>query len=371
MAELTAPDKKSSAAIVANGDGVIFRKTTDLGNAERLADHASGRLLSVHGLGWLWWDGMRWQRDESNRAMREAIDTVRSIYTEAELISAQAAEATDDDERDKWSSMGVAVAKWARRSESAARISAMLTLGRAQPRLVLEEGAAALDADPTALNVRNGILDLETLKLRPHDPAERHTRITNADYDRDAEAPFFSDTIAKALTDPQVRRWFQKAMGYSMLGSLSEFLFIPHGAGANLKSTTLAGPRHALGDYACEAPSDLLVARREWGPAGESALAGLRGRRFVTATETEQGKQLAEVLVKKMTGETEITAKFMRQDYFTYPNQMAVWLATNYKPIVQGLDLAIWRTCEADPVRGHDPRERATRHGRSCEAASR
>jgi len=51
----------------------------------------------------------------------------------------------------------------------------------------------------------------------------------------------------------------------------------------------------------------------------------------VTTTETERSKKLAEVLVKKLTGETEITAKFMRQDFFTYRNQAAVWLATNYK----------------------------------------
>ncbi len=54
-------------------------------------------------------------------------------------------------------------------------------------------------------------------------------------------------------------------------------------------------------------------------------------------------------MAKKLTGEPEITAKFMRQDYFTYPNQLAVWLATNYKPVVQGTDLAIWRRIRLVP----------------------
>lgn len=326
-----------------------FHKHTDLGNAERLADLAYGKVLWVHGLGWLWWDGKRWKRDESKRVLRIATNTVRSIYQEAEFFNGRAALATDEEERNRWGKLAEAANRWATASESAGKITATIKLAAAQPLLVLDEGAKGLDANPMALNVQNGILDLDTLELRPHDPAERHTRIAGASYDPEAEAPFFQECMKRALPDEELRRWVQKAVGYSLPGTHSEFLFIPHGDGANLKSTVEYAWRRALGDYAAEAPSDLLVARREWGAAGESALAGLHGRRFVTATETEQGKQLAEVLAKKLTGEPEITAKFMRQNYFTYPNQMAVWLATNYKPVVQGTDLAIWRRIRLIP----------------------
>jgi putative DNA primase/helicase len=44
-----------------------------------------------------------------------------------------------------------------------------------------------------------------------------------------------------------------------------------------------------------------------------------------------------------MTGEHEITAKYMRQDYFTFSNQSAVALITNHRPRVQSSDEAIWR----------------------------
>jgi putative DNA primase/helicase len=69
----------------------------------------------------------------------------------------------------------------------------------------------------------------------------------------------------------------------------------------------------------------------------------------VTTTETEEGKRMAEVLVKQLTGEAEITAKFMRQDHFTFENQAAVWLSTNHKPVVQGGDYAIWRRIRLIP----------------------
>ena len=225
----------------------------------------------------------------------------------------------------------------------------MIKLGQSQERLVLNGGATALDAEPDLLNVQNGILDLRTLELSEHDPSRCMTKVARAEYQADAEAPFFEECVEKALPDKDVRRWVQKAAGYSMRGQYSEYLFIPFGGGANLKSTLLYGMRYALGDYAAEAASDLLVARREWGAAAESALAGLRGSRFVTTIETEQGKRMAEVLVKQLTGEQDITAKFMRQDYFSYQNQAAVWLATNHKPIVQGMDFAIWRRVKLIP----------------------
>lgn len=151
------------------------------------------------------------------------------------------------------------------------------------------------------------------------------------------------------MPDKEVREFVQMAAGYSLLGSYSEYLFIAHGSGANGKSTFLNAARDVLGDYADEAPPDLLVQRREWGAAGESALAGLRGSRLVTTVETEQGKPISEVLVKQLTGEAEIKAKFMRQDYFTYTNTSAVWMATNHQPVVQGADYAIWRRIHLIP----------------------
>lgn len=345
------PSEDSTQTVPANAvdAATAFRKNTDLGNSERMADRATGRLLWVYGMGWLHWDGARWKRDESNYVLREAADTARSIYGEAAFFAGQAAQATDESERKKWSDLGDGANAWARKSESGSRIAAAVKLATAQPRLVLDEGAEALDSDPNALNVANGTLDLSTFELRPHDPADHHTRVTGAAYHPEATAPFFLSTVEKALPDPEIRRWVQKAVGYSVSGDFAEYLFILHGEGANLKSTFEFAVRNALGDYSVEAPSDLLVARREWGAAGESALAGLHGRRFVTATETEQGKALAEVLAKKLSGEPQITAKFMRQDYFTFKNQTAVWLATNYKPVIQGMDYAMWRRIRLVP----------------------
>ena len=48
-------------------------------------------------------------------------------------------------------------------------------------------------------------------------------------------------------------------------------------------------------------------------------MAGLRGARLVTATETEEGRRWAESKIKTMTGGDKISARFMRQDFFELP----------------------------------------------------
>jgi putative DNA primase/helicase len=277
--------------------------TTDMGNARRLARRAVNKLIHVHGLGWLVWDGKRWKRALSGQEVREAKRMVRSIYKEAGSISRRVAQTSDDEERKKLSAIVDGVNGWARSSEFATRIGAAISLARSEPELV--EEVEKLDAHPHLLNVQDGMLDLNTLALRqPHDPAYRLTRIAGAPFDREADAPTFHKFIERILPDAEVRRYVQKGLGYSLLGRYSERLFIPYGSGANGKSTLLYVVRCALGDYAAEAANELLVAKGgDWSAAADSALADLRGRRLVTTVETEQGKKLSESLVKKLTGE--------------------------------------------------------------------
>lgn len=345
------------------GETPTFRMRTDLGNAERLADAADGKLLWVYGIGWLYWDGKRWKHDESNRVVQEATNTVRSIYREAATFNRKASKATDEDERKELAKDASKMTEWARKSEAASHIDAIVRLGRAQKRLVLDEGAAGLDANPNALNVADGILDLDTCKRRDPDPSERHTKLAAAGYgEGDAHSELWEEFLRKILPSDDVRLYVQKAAGSSLRGRYSEDLFIPWGSGKNGKSTFLRVIRHALGDYAMEAAPELLIQKRGNRNAGDlSAIADLRGRRLVTTIETGQGKRLDEQLVKQLTGESVMKAKFMRQDHFEFENQTTVWLATNHKPQVQGADVAIWERLHLIPFTVYIPPEERDR----------
>jgi putative DNA primase/helicase len=72
-------------------------------------------------------------------------------------------------------------------------------------------------------------------------------------------------------------------------------------------------------------------------------LAMLRGARLVTAQETEQGRRWAEAKIKSLTGGDPISARFMRQDFFTFTPQFKLFIAGNHRPGLTGVDEAIRR----------------------------
>ena len=72
-------------------------------------------------------------------------------------------------------------------------------------------------------------------------------------------------------------------------------------------------------------------------------LAMLRGARLVTATETEEGRAWAEARIKQMTGGDPVSARFMRQDFFTYVPQFKLLIAGNHRPALRNVDEAARR----------------------------
>jgi putative DNA primase/helicase len=72
-------------------------------------------------------------------------------------------------------------------------------------------------------------------------------------------------------------------------------------------------------------------------------LAMLAGARLVTASETEEGRAWAESRIKQMTGGDPITARFMRQDFFTYMPQFKLTVIGNHKPTLHNVDEAARR----------------------------
>ena len=78
-------------------------------------------------------------------------------------------------------------------------------------------------------------------------------------------------------------------------------------------------------------------------------LAQLRGARLVTAVEVEEGKRFAEAKLCQMTGGDPITARFMRQDFFTYTPQFKPMFAANHKPSFRNVNEAIRRRMNLIP----------------------
>jgi len=72
-------------------------------------------------------------------------------------------------------------------------------------------------------------------------------------------------------------------------------------------------------------------------------VAAVRGARMVLTTETEANARLAESKVKSMTGGEEISARYMRGEFFEFTPTWKIIISTNHKPRISGGDYGIWR----------------------------
>lgn len=293
--------------------------------AYRLADAYAGRLLHVTGLGWHCWDGQRWSADDSGAPTRAVLDIVRRALADA---------VGDKD-----------LAQDARKCETAGGISGVLAIGGAlEP---LSAAVGHLDSDPYLLNVANGTLDLRTGQLQEHAPLDRLTRVCRAAYRPDAGAPRWVAFLDRVLPDAEVRGFVQRLVGVALLGRVAEqILPIFTGTGANGKSVFISAISHALGDYASTAEPDLFMTRTGAHPTGET---DLMGRRWVTVSESDKGRRLAEATMKRLTGGDTIRARRMRQDFIEFSPSHTAVLVTNHLPQVSGDDAAIWRRLRVVP----------------------
>ncbi len=300
---------------------------TDMGNAQRLhRDHGGDLRYCKTWKRWQVWDGARWQDDDTDQVVHLAKTTVRGIYIEA-------GNAADEESRK-------ALAKHASRSEAEGRVRAMIGLAETEPGIPARPDD--FDRHPWLLTCRNGTLDLRTGELLPHDRGHLITKLAPVEYDPDAECPVFLAFLDRIMAGNQgLIQFLQRAAGYSVTGDTSErVLMILHGEGRNGKSTFLEVLRSILGDYAIQTPTDTLMAKREAGIPND--IAQLKGARFVSASESDEGRRLDEAKIKSLSGGDTVSARFMRGEFFNFTPEFKLWLGTNHKPTIRGTDRAIW-----------------------------
>ena len=295
--------------------------------------HQDWRYVAAWGK-WMIWDGQRWRTEDT----LAATDLIRHVCRQAALRSSNP--------------------KVAAKLASSSTVGGVERLARADRRhaATTEEW----DADPWVLNTPGSVVDLKTGRNRPHDRSDRMTKITTATPRGDCPTwRKFLDEVTggdKALPD-----YLQRMAGYALTGSTREHaLFFLYGTGANGKSVFLNTLASILGNYATNAPMDTFMETRS--DRHPTDMAGLRGARFVSSIETEQGRRWAESKVKSLTGGDKISARFMRQDFFEFFPQFKLFVAGNHKPAIRNIDEAMKRRLHLIPFTVTIPPERRDKH---------
>jgi putative DNA primase/helicase len=299
------------------GENPASMMLTDTANAEVWASiHRSSFRWNETSGDWLQWDWARWKSGRAGAALLSTKDVSRHWIANIQ-------NAGDKDERR-------AMLKHAEAAEASSRRKAVLDLAKAEPGVSVVAGE--LDADPWALNVLNGVIDLRTGDLHPHDPSRLLTKLAPVAYHPTATAPRFERFLAEVLPDAEVRAFMMRVFGYAMTGVVREHVLpVMWGAiGRNGKGTLVETIAAILGDYAMPVPKDLIIEQRN--QPHPNLIAQLLGARLCVAAEIKTTDRIDEAQVKNLTGGDSIRARFLGQEFFTFAATHKLILQTNHKP---------------------------------------
>lgn len=264
---------------------------------------------------WYRWDDQIWRQDKTKLAFQFARELARSLVEDA-------------DEK-KRTSVG-----------RAAFASGIEKFAKGDPRVAVS--IDYWDSDPWLIGTPGGTVDLRTGALRPgirEEGITKTTLVTPAKQD----CPLWNRFLREATgDDADLIRFLKQWCGYSLTGVTREHaLVFVYGPGGNGKSVFLNIVTGILKQYACTAAMDTFTASKTDKHTTDMAM--LRGARLVTASETEEGRAWAEARIKQMTGGDPITARFMRQNNFTFVPQFKLTVVGNHKPVLRNVDEAARR----------------------------
>jgi putative DNA primase/helicase len=313
--------------------GTVREHLTEAGAAERFARlHGDDVRYDHRRQRWLLWQGHRWMPDADAAVTRLALTFARVWQRDALDLP--------NDQRE-------AATKFAFRLERRDGLNNLLGLAKALKPIA--DSGGSWDTDPWLLGVPNGVVNLRTGTLRAGRQDDHITMQASVEYDADAQCPRWQAFVSEIFAgDTALAAFIQRAVGYSLTGITTEqCLLLLYGRGSNGKGSFTNTLKHMLGDYAWNMPFATIELRDR--AAIPNDLAALVNRRFITASETNDGTRLNESRVKALTGCDPVTARFLHGEFFTFEPVAKFWLSVNHKPIVRDDSYGFWRRLRLIP----------------------
>lgn len=290
---------------------------------------------------WYVYDGKIWQPDENALAVAELAKIL------ADRLYSFALQITDEDTRNRYIKR---VQKLQMRKNRRTMIE--------DAKSVYPVSHTVFDRNTDLFNCQNGTLNLTTGEFRPHDPADFLTMMSGITYDPDATCPRWEQFISEVMcNDADLALYLQKALGYALTGDTSlECLFILYGATSrNGKGTTMETFLKIMGDYGKTSNPEMLSTKfgntNASGPSEE--IARLAGVRFVNISEPEKKITFNAALVKRMTGNDTLNARFLHENSFDFRPNFKIFINTNYKPSVSDMTLFYSNRLKLIPFKRH------------------
>jgi P4 family phage/plasmid primase-like protien len=288
-----------------------------------------GSYRWAYGLGWMRWNGKTWGECPEPVVLEEIRQWALAGFQR--VLDRQRAEPSKDyrNEMDGW-----------RGALSASKLGNLMKLSKG----TLVAHATDFDADPDVLNCQNGILDLRTGVLIPHDPDRMMTKITAAEYVPGARHPDWDKALEAVPED--ALDWFQLRMGQALTGHIppDDIILLLQGGGSNGKSTVMDAYARAAGER--NGYHTVVSHRALLGNASDNhptEMMDFMGARLAVLEETPEAKRLDVNRAKELAGTKAIKARRMRQDPVTFATSHTLVINTNHRPLVDETDHGTWR----------------------------
>ena len=285
--------------------------------AQRFAEIYVERLRYCHDAGsWFEWDGAVWRQNRTRLGFQWARELARDL-------------AAEEDDRVRYVTSKTSFASGVERF--------------AQSDPVFAVTSEFWDRDPMLLGTPGGPIDLRTGRLIGANPGDGITKSTAVPIALQADCPLWHRFLDETTGgDGELKRFLWQFLGYCLTGDIREHaLIFGYGSGGNGKSVFLNTASGIIGSYATIAAMDTFAASS--GDRHSTDMAMLAGARLVSVSETEEGRAWAESRIKALTGGDRITARFMRQDNFTFAPTFKLFVVGNHKPVLRNVDDAARR----------------------------
>lgn len=351
--EMLSPEAMEPAVKESNDSDIIDifsnAEQTEAGNADLFAAEHAGEYLYNNSLGWLIWNGKKWAEGDGMDAVvkAEANAFTKKLFT---MASNRLAWELDNSEDKAPSKATKARMQHALKSRSNKGIDAIVSLTRAN----LYRPASMFDADPNVLNTQDGIIDLRTGEMAPHDREAYCTKITKAPLSIEGVREWADFVNLICCGDSDMVMYLQTVIGSMLFGRVvSEGLYIAIGDGFNGKSTFFNAIRTVLGDYAGTLDSDVLTST---GSSKDSKVATVRGKRLMVCGELREGASLSENFVKQITSTDSMQIKALYKNPEEIRPTHSICLHTNNLPRINTTDQGTWRRIHLIPFNAVMPK---------------
>ena len=197
------------------------------------------------------------------------------------------------------------------------------------------------DTDPYIFNCSNGTLHLDTGKFTEHISSDLLTKKSSVAYEPSAHSKRWNNFISEIMSNDQERALFlQKVFGYALSGDTHhECMSILYGATTrNGKGSLCESVLKVFGSYGCTSRPETIAQKNSTNSSQPSEdVARLAGIRFVNIAEPGKSLVLNAALVKNMTGNDTINARFLHENSFDFAPQFKLYINTNYLPVVNDM----------------------------------